>query len=70
MFYTIPHYYRAFRCSKGACPDTCCGGWEISIDRAALKNTERKKAPLGPDCETKSTGAENASVSTMDSALF
>lgn len=47
MFYTIPHYYRAFRCSKGACPDTCCGGWEISIDRAALKKYRKKKGPLG-----------------------
>ena len=30
-----PNYYRKFHCIAGDCPDTCCAGWEISVDRAS-----------------------------------
>ena len=36
MEYHIPDYYRTFSCIGSACPDTCCGGWQIPIDRRSL----------------------------------
>ncbi|MBS6735209.1 MAG: flagellin lysine-N-methylase [Clostridiales bacterium] len=47
MQYTIPHYYKKFSCTAGACPDTCCAGWQIQIDDAALKKYRKMKGPLG-----------------------
>ena len=32
MQYTFPNYYKEFSCIAGACPDTCCAGWQIVID--------------------------------------
>lgn len=32
-----PEYYKKFRCIAGECPDTCCAGWEIAVDRASEK---------------------------------
>ncbi len=31
----VPDYYSSFACLAGACPDTCCGQWEIVVDPAA-----------------------------------
>ncbi len=47
MNYLFPYYYRNFRCAGGACPLTCCGGWEISIDPASLRKYRRVRGPLG-----------------------
>lgn len=30
-----PNYYKRFRCIAGECPDTCCAGWEIPVDKAS-----------------------------------
>lgn len=38
MLYTIPDYYKKFKCTADACEDTCCAGWQIVIDRKSLKN--------------------------------
>lgn len=32
-----PNYYKKFQCVAGACPDTCCAGWEIPVDAASEK---------------------------------
>lgn len=32
----VPHYYTRFACIAGECRHTCCVGWEIDIDEAAL----------------------------------
>lgn len=37
MRYTVPDYYKSFKCIAGDCPATCCAGWQIVIDDAALK---------------------------------
>lgn len=29
----VPSYFEKFRCIGGECPDTCCAGWEIDLDR-------------------------------------
>ena len=47
MNYTIPHYYRQFRCIADRCQDTCCAGWEIMIDPASLKKYRALGGPLG-----------------------
>ena len=28
--------FQSFQCIAGACPDTCCAGWEIDVDEDAL----------------------------------
>lgn len=47
MQYTVPHYYRQFHCIADKCPDTCCSGWQIQIDRVSLKKYRKKKGALG-----------------------
>lgn len=37
MTYQFPAYYHDFHCISKDCPDTCCGGWNISIDPESLK---------------------------------
>ena len=32
MIIEYPEYFERFRCIGGACPDTCCAGWEVDID--------------------------------------
>ena len=32
MQITKPTFYKEFSCIAGACPDTCCAGWQIMID--------------------------------------
>ena len=26
-----PNYYKKFHCIAGACPDTCCAGWQGNV---------------------------------------
>lgn len=47
MQYTVPHYFKQFQCIGGACPDTCCAGWQIQIDPSSLRKYKKKKGPLG-----------------------
>lgn len=42
-----PAYYPHFRCLAGACRHTCCRGWEIDVDDAALARYARVDGPLG-----------------------
>lgn len=32
-----PHYYDEFSCVGGNCPDTCCAGWKIYVDKEILE---------------------------------
>ncbi len=41
MTYHFPTYYHDFHCINKDCPDTCCGGWNISIDPESLKRYRR-----------------------------
>lgn len=47
MIVGYPDYYKDFRCSAGDCPDTCCGGWKISIDNKTWKKYKGQKGELG-----------------------
>lgn len=43
MLYTVPDYYSEFECVAGECEDTCCAGWQIVIDKSALKRYLNEK---------------------------
>lgn len=47
MKYTIPDYYRDFRCIAGDCPATCCAGWQIVIDGRSLKKYRNYEGAFG-----------------------
>lgn len=42
-----PDYYDSFSCLADACPDTCCGQWEIVVDPAAKARYQAAEGPLG-----------------------
>lgn len=42
-----PSYYAHFRCLAGACPHTCCAGWEVPIDPDTAQFYNTLKGPLG-----------------------
>ncbi len=37
MIIKTPSFYKDFECIAGACPDSCCQGWEVDADEASLK---------------------------------
>ena len=41
MLYTIPNYYKEFKCIADKCEDTCCAGWQIVIDEKALRHYKK-----------------------------
>ncbi|MBC5687906.1 flagellin lysine-N-methylase [Mediterraneibacter sp. NSJ-55] len=47
MQYIVPHYYRKFQCTAQRCPDTCCAGWQIMIDKSSLKKYRKVKSSFG-----------------------
>lgn len=40
----IPDYYKAFRCAAASCPETCCRGWDISVEPETVKKYRRLKS--------------------------
>lgn len=46
MLIVHPDYYPDFRCLAGACRHSCCVGWEIDIDDAALRRYDALEGPL------------------------
>lgn len=44
MQYIKPNYFDCFRCSADKCPDTCCAGWKIVIDKDAMKRYKKDKS--------------------------
>lgn len=47
MEYIYPDYYHEFQCAAGQCPDTCCAGWRISIDKQSMKKYLHSKGSFG-----------------------
>ena len=41
MIIHYPGYYKKFHCLAGECPDTCCIGWEITVDRETEKTYQK-----------------------------
>lgn len=42
-----PDYLKQFQCSGKECPDTCCKGWGIQIDRKTWKKYQEERGMLG-----------------------
>ena len=42
-----PDYYGAFRCLAGACPHTCCAGWEVVVDPETAARYQALPGALG-----------------------
>ena len=47
MKYVTPDDYEEFRCLADRCPDTCCRGWQIVIDRESLIRYSEMPGPIG-----------------------
>ena len=47
MTIEYPDYYETFRCIGGACPDTCCAGWEVDIDDETADYYLQAGGPFG-----------------------
>lgn len=45
--------FQDFRCLSGACPDTCCAGWEIDLDGDTLARYRALPGPLGDRVRSK-----------------
>lgn len=42
-----PKYYEDFSCIAGACPDSCCKEWEVSLDPECVRAYQALSGPLG-----------------------
>lgn len=47
MIITRPEYYDRFRCIAGACPDSCCHEWEVSVDEESAARYLTLSGELG-----------------------
>ena len=54
--------FQDFRCLAGACPDTCCAGWEIDLDEDTLARYQALPGPLGDRVRSK--------INTQDGYTF
>lgn len=43
----VPDYWESFTCLAGACPHTCCAGWEVVVDEETARLYEEVPGPLG-----------------------
>jgi lysine-N-methylase len=41
----VPKYVTQFRCLGGNCPDTCCAGWSINVDKDSFQEYRRVIQP-------------------------
>lgn len=41
----IPEYLQDFQCIGGACEDTCCAGWKVTIDKKTYQSYRKVKNP-------------------------
>lgn len=45
----MPEYFHRFQCLAGACPDSCCQGWEVQVDADSAARYRALPGALG-DC--------------------
>lgn len=53
MIYVIPSCFEGFSCIADRCPDTCCAGWEVDLDREILEKYEALPGPLGEEIRSR-----------------
>lgn len=49
MLYRALDYFPRFHCLAGACPHTCCAGWEVTVDGASARRYSEEPGPLGEE---------------------
>lgn len=47
MLVRMPDYGEQFQCLAGACPHSCCIGWEVVLDEETVERYGRVPGPLG-----------------------
>ena len=47
MLVRVPDYFDDFSCLAGACPHSCCIGWEVVIDEDTARRYQEEPGPLG-----------------------
>ncbi len=47
----VPSYFKKFRCIAGACPDSCCIGWEADLDSEIIEKYKTIGGELGERIE-------------------
>lgn len=47
MLVRVPDYFDDFSCLAGACPHSCCIGWEVVIDEDTVRRYQAEPGPLG-----------------------
>ncbi len=45
--------FSSFHCIAGACPDTCCAGWEVDLDGEILEKYAACPGPLGQEIRSR-----------------
>lgn len=45
MEYIFPDYYRHFQCTADQCQDTCCAGWQITVDKKSMNRYKLERGP-------------------------
>ena len=43
----VPDYFDRFHCLAGACPHSCCVGWEVVVDEETARRYAAVPGPLG-----------------------
>ena len=61
-----PTFYKDFKCIAGACPDSCCQGWEVDADAQSLEYYKS----LSDDLEIKQRIDRVLSVDEFDNTIF
>ena len=58
MLYVRPEYYDKFKCVADRCEATCCAGWQIVIDEAALARYQSEPGEYGETLRNRIDRAE------------
>lgn len=49
MLYVKPDFYDDFVCKAGECSDTCCAGWEITVDDKSMLYYASEECPVSAE---------------------
>lgn len=61
--FLIPQYVKDFACIGGACEDTCCAGWKVTVDKKSYQLYKKVKEPNLKELLAKNISRERANPS-------